>query len=64
MTVSELIIELARVEDQNAPVLFMYASEKDDETMAFNVHGRAKPDAPETEWIRNLKPEAAIFIIG
>lgn len=64
MTVSELIIELARCEDQNAEVVFAHVSDRDEENVAFNVHGQAKKDAPEVQWIRDIKPDVAIFILG
>lgn len=68
MTVMELIVELARVENQNAEVIFAYVSQNEDENdlgnIAFHSQGRAKKDAAEVQWIRDMKPNAEIFIIG
>lgn len=64
MKVNELILELARCEDHNAEVIFVHPSEKDEENVAFRVIGQAKPDANDVQWVKEIKPDSVIFIIG
>jgi len=63
MTVSELIIELARVEDQNAKIVFYY-NDLDGTECAFNVVGQAKPDAEEVQWIKDELKNVAVFVLS
>ncbi len=62
MTVSELIIELAKCEDQNARVIFYY-NDGDKTEVAFNVAGRAKPDLEDVQWIKDTNPACEILIL-
>lgn len=62
MTVAELIVELARVEDQSARVLFYY-NDHDKTEVVFNVAGRVKPDAEEVKWVKETEPNSAIFVL-
>lgn len=63
MTVNELILELGKVEDLNATVVFYY-NDQDKTEVAFNVAGRAKPDAPEIQWIKETKGNVEVFVLS